>query len=250
MDTTLHELNSLHDNLKFTSECEKDGHFHFFDVNIKFMNGHFYTSTYVKPTNTGLYLLWSSFTNNSYKMGLFYCFLLRSFRICSNWMLLHNEIIRLTSVFLNLGYPRFLLDRILNRFLAKQHSDRLVRFDPLLRLLFVRLPFLGVLSKRIQTRLNLMMMKAPFIKLHVVYYNRCTIRSLFNKSLRTNIPVLQKSNVIYMMRCSDCSTCYIGKSRKSYTRVCEHRAALIGRGFSCIAEHSLRAGHRIDWTNV
>ena len=25
MDTTLHELNSLNDNLKFTSECEKDG---------------------------------------------------------------------------------------------------------------------------------------------------------------------------------------------------------------------------------
>ena len=50
-------LNSLHDNLKFTSECEKDGNFHFLDVNIKFMDGQFYTSTFVKPTNTGLYLL-------------------------------------------------------------------------------------------------------------------------------------------------------------------------------------------------
>ena len=119
MDATLHELNSLHDNLKFASECEKDGNFHFLDVNIKFMDCQFYTSTYVKPTNTGLYLLWSSFTYNSYKMGFFYCLLLRSFRICSNWMLFHNEIIRLTSVCLNLGYPRFLLDRILNRFLAK-----------------------------------------------------------------------------------------------------------------------------------
>ena len=165
MDTTLHELNSLHDNLKFTSECVKDSNFHLLDVNMKFMNGQFYTSTNVKPTNTGLYLLWSSFTNNSYKMDLFYCLLLRSVRICSNWMLFHNEIIRPTSVFLNLSYPRFLLDCILNQFLAKQHSDRLVRFGPMLRLLFVRLPFMGVLSKRIQTRLNLMMMRvAPFIK--------------------------------------------------------------------------------------
>ena len=97
----------------------------------------------------------------------------------------------------------------------------------------------------------MMMRVAPFIKLHVVYYNRCTIRSLFNKSLRTNIPVLQRSNVIYIMRCSDCSVCYIGKTkRKLHTRMCEYRAALKGRGFSCIAEHSLRAGHRIDWTNV
>ena len=252
MDTTLYKLNSLH-NLKFTSECEKDGNFHLLDVNIKCMNGQFYTSTYVKPTNTGLYLLWSSFTNNSFKMGLFYCLLLRSFRICSNWMLFHNEIIWLTSVFLNLSYPRFLLDRILNRFLAKQHSDRLVRFGPMLRLLFVHLPFMGVLSKRIQTQLNLMMMRvAPFIKLHVVYYNRCTIHSLFNKSLRINIPVLLRSNVIYMMRCSDFSASYIGKTKiKLHTRVCEHRAALKGRGFSCIiAELSLCAGPRTDWTIV
>ena len=146
----------------------------------------------------------------------------------------------------------FLLDRILNRFLAKQHSDRLIRVGPMLRLLFVRLPFMGVLSKRIQTRLNLMIMRvAHFIKLHVVYYNRCTIRSLFKNSLRTNIPVLQRSNVIYMMRCSDCSACYIGKTkRKLRTRVCEHRTALKGIGLSRKAEQSLRAGHMIDWTNV
>ena len=97
----------------------------------------------------------------------------------------------------------------------------------------------------------MMMRVAPFIKLHAVYYNRCTIRSLFNKSFRTNIPVLQRFNVIYMMRSSDCLACYIGKTkRKLHTRVCEHRAALKARGFSCIAKHSLRAGHRIDWTNV
>ena len=87
------------------------------------------------------------------------------------------------TVFLNLGYPRFLWDRILNRLLAKQHSERIVRFGPMLKLLFVRLPSTGVLSKRIQTRSNLMMMMrvAPFIKLHVVYFNRCTIHSFFNK---------------------------------------------------------------------
>ena len=34
MDTTLHELNSVHDNSKFTSECKKDGNFHFLYVNI------------------------------------------------------------------------------------------------------------------------------------------------------------------------------------------------------------------------
>ena len=98
----------------------------------------------------------------------------------------------------------------------------------------------------------MMMRVAPFIKLHVIYYNRYTIRSLFNKSLRTNIPVLQRSNVICMMHCSDCLACYIGKTkRKLYThQSVEHRAALKGRGFSCINEHSLRAGHRIDWTNV
>ena len=96
----------------------------------------------------------------------------------------------------------------------------------------------------------MMMRVVPFSEMHVVYYNRCTIRSLLNKSLRANFLELQKSNVIYMIRCSDCSACYIGKlKRKSHTRVSKHRAALNRRGFSCIAEHSLHASHRIDWTN-
>ena len=78
----------------------------------------------------------------------------------------------------------------------------------------------------------MMMRVAPFIKLRVVYYNRCTTRLMFNKSLRTNIPVLQRSNVIYMMRRSDCSASYIGKTkRKLHTKVCEHRADLKREAF-------------------
>ena len=47
-------LNSLHRNLKYTVEYEQNDNNYFLDVNITFTDDKFHTSTYVKPTNTGL----------------------------------------------------------------------------------------------------------------------------------------------------------------------------------------------------
>ena len=32
--------------------------------------------------------------------------------------------------------------------------------------------------------------------------------------------------------------------------MCEHRAALKGKGFLCVAEHVFISGHMVDWDNV
>ena len=54
-----------------------------------------------------------------------------------------------------------------------------------------------------------------------------------------------------MIRCRDCSIKYIGKTnRKLVTQVCEHKAALKGKGFSCIAKHVFATGHEVDWENA
>ena len=72
---------------------------------------------------------------------------------------------------------------------------------------------------------------APHIDLRIVFHNSFTIRTLFNKSLIRKIDKLRRSNVIYMIRCGDCSANYIGKTKRKLTQVCEHRAALKGKGF-------------------
>ena len=78
--------------MKFSYEPETDGILHFLDVNVHYNNGKFLTTTYSKPTNTGLYTLWSSFTPKLYKSNLFICLLQRSYRICTNWASFISEI--------------------------------------------------------------------------------------------------------------------------------------------------------------
>ena len=102
----LQELNSVHRNIKFSYEPETDGTLHFLDVNVHYNNGKFLTTTYSKPTNTGLYTLWSSFTPKLYKSNLFICLLQRSYRICTNWASFISEIESLQNTFVKIGYPR------------------------------------------------------------------------------------------------------------------------------------------------
>ena len=112
-------LNSLHQNLKFTVEYEQNNNIHFLDVNITFTYGKFHTSTYVKSTNTGLYLQWSSFTVKGYKIGLFFCLIHRSFKICNNWKQFNTEIKILMDVLKWLGYPVTSLDSIVATYISK-----------------------------------------------------------------------------------------------------------------------------------
>ena len=71
----LQELNSVYGNIKFSYEPETDDILHFLDVNVHYNNEKFLTTTYSKPTNTGLYKLRSSFTPKLYKSNLFICLL-------------------------------------------------------------------------------------------------------------------------------------------------------------------------------
>ena len=87
---------------------------------------------------------------------------------------------------------------------------------------------------------------------HVTYKYVClqfaVLYCLKQISLKRKIDKLQCSKVRYMVSYRDCSVNYIGKTkRKLVTRVCKHRAALKGKGFSCIAEHVFATGHVVDW---
>ena len=77
-------LNTLHPNIKFTTEMEKNGRLPFLDVLVKRKGDRLETEMYRKPTFTGVYLNWDSLTSRKYKIGLIKCLLNRIWRICSN----------------------------------------------------------------------------------------------------------------------------------------------------------------------
>ena len=87
----LNYLNRQHHNISFTSELEKDGKLPFLDVEITHSYGKFSTSVYRKPTFTGLFTNFHSFTP-AYKRSLVSCLLQRIFNICSSYKNFHIQL--------------------------------------------------------------------------------------------------------------------------------------------------------------
>ena len=72
-------LNKQHETIKFTMEKENNNTLNFLDVKIKRgSDNSISTSTYRKPTFTGVMLNWNSLTSIKYKKGLIRCLLDRS----------------------------------------------------------------------------------------------------------------------------------------------------------------------------
>ena len=99
------DLNSRHLNLSLTIENEKHNRMSFLDVNIIREKDKFTTSVYCKPTFSRIYTHFDSFLPSSNKIGLLHTLLYRCFRICSDWTKFHLEVVKLTDVFKNNGYP-------------------------------------------------------------------------------------------------------------------------------------------------
>ena len=166
----------------------------------------------MKLTNTGLYLLWSSFTAKGYKIGLFFCLIYRSFKICSNWKQFNTEITILMDVFKQLGYPITTLDSIVAKYVSKLFVKGDMFFGLKKKCFFVKLPYIGSYATQIQRKLKCLMDR--FVP-HIAFQNIFTIRTLFNKSLEQKIDKLQRSKVIYLIRCRDCPANYIGKQKEN-----------------------------------
>ena len=80
-------LNSLHHSLCFTYKKESNHSLPFLDVLVKRHDSEFLTSVYRKPTFTGQYLRWSSFSPQKRKINLIGTLVHRAFMICfkANW---------------------------------------------------------------------------------------------------------------------------------------------------------------------
>ena len=76
-------LNGLHEALRFTQEGEQECFLPFLDVTVSRTDDSIITSMYRKPTFTGRYSPWDSFSATSYKINLVRSLTNRVLRICS-----------------------------------------------------------------------------------------------------------------------------------------------------------------------
>ena len=111
------KLNSLHLALKFTVEKEQNNSLHFLDVVVEKEGTGFLTSIYRKPTFTGQYIRWNSFSPRTRKISLIKTLVHRALMICSKTKL-GPELDKIKQLLIDNGYSADVLLSCINQKLA------------------------------------------------------------------------------------------------------------------------------------
>ena len=107
-------LNSKHKNIKFTYEKKSNNSLLFLDILISRSENGFKTSVYQKPTFSGVYSNFNSFTYNQYKTGLIFTLLFKTFSIVSDFSRFHTK-----ATLRKNAFPIKLVDNCIKTFLGK-----------------------------------------------------------------------------------------------------------------------------------
>ena len=92
------------------------------DILIKNNGENFSTTIFCKTTTIGLFTNYLSFTPLSYKIGLVKTLIHRTFKICRNCFLFHDEVNNSKKYLEKNSYPMSFIDREINTHLEKQFN--------------------------------------------------------------------------------------------------------------------------------
>ena len=219
----LTDLNNRHPSIKFTVEEETNGMLPFLDIltnrtdDLKFT-----TTSYIKPTNTGLLTNFTSFTAQTYKTGLIKTLIDRAYKINSTLDLLKNDLERISTTLQKNMFPLHVIDRVMQR--AKntslQHETTPTGLSSQTR--YFKLPFIGSYSKLTQSKVSNLMKQhcLPEISIKLIF-ETFKVGQYFSK--KDAIPSDLRSHVVYKFVCAGCGACYIGETNRHLSvRMDEH----------------------------
>ena len=117
-------------------------------------------------------------------------------------------------------FPIRLVDNCIKQFLNKSFLHTPVTLTLEKKELFVVLPYLGILSLALRTRLhNIIKKNFPFCKMKVIFKSTVRLSNFirFNDKVSFNL----RSNVVYKFSCGICSATY-------YDKTCRHVIVRVG----------------------
>ncbi|RWS19353.1 uncharacterized protein B4U80_04989, partial [Leptotrombidium deliense] len=115
-------LNSLHENIKFTFECEKEKKISFLDVEIV-RGDTLITSVYRKPQFSGRHLNFNSHQPINHKRAVINSFADRAYKLCSNENVLENELEFIHKNLAHNDYPKLFVERAIEKVKEKYTSN-------------------------------------------------------------------------------------------------------------------------------
>ena len=217
-DEFLTKLSCLHPFLKFTFEKEKEKCLPFLDVYVERTDIGFETSVYRKPTFTGQYLHWKSFSPLKRKISLISTLVHRALMIRTKHRL-NGEIEQIKKILLDNGYPKNVINTQITKKIAQFSTHK--RFGPEKFPVYLRVSWIGKpsinLEKEVKTALE-------------SYYGSVNTRLVFTSkpmllvARKDVLPTTQKSSVIYEYKCL-CDSRYVGPtSQRLLDRIKQHVA--------------------------
>ena len=82
------------------------------------------TSTFCKPTHTGLFTKWNSFVPRRFKINLINCLLDRCHRICSSYEVICDEFEQIKVMLSRNGYPKHVLDKCIREIFNRKFTTK------------------------------------------------------------------------------------------------------------------------------
>ena len=215
-------LNLKHKNIKFIYEKESNNSLPFLDILISRSENGFKTSVYHKPTFSGVYSNFNSFSYDQYKIGLIFTLLFRTFSIVSDFSKFHTEVSHLKDILRKNAFPIKLIDNCIKTFLNKKFLHTPVALTVKKKELVFTLSYLGNLSLAIRTRLqNSINRNLPFCKIKVIFKSTTRLSNFFR--FKDKVPFNLRRNVVYKFSCGRCNATYYGETcRHLNIRVGEH----------------------------
>ena len=176
-----------------------------------FNNQNLTFQTYHKLTYTGLLLNFKRFKSFSNKISLIKCLIDSSFKIYNNWNSFHNEIENIKSNLIKNGYPSFLIDKVIKKYLDYKFSSSQNQLKDKSDNHYFKLPYISKLSKHIKNKVSRLckeFCKENF-KIKIVF-NSFKIENYF--SYKDPIPNDLKYFLVYKLTCASCSSSYIAET--------------------------------------
>ena len=223
----LEYLNKQHPCIKFTVEDEQNGKIPFLDVLVsKLECGQFHTTTYRKPTNTGLLTNFTSFCSFSYKVGLIKTLVDRAYKINSGDISRDTDLSFISKVLQRNLFPQTLIRKVMSSYkepiTAISSALNTNPSDKTKEKRFFKLPFIGAFSSLANKKLLSIVKKYCNDEIDVKFiFETCKIGQYF--SSKDSVPKSLISHVVYHFSCASCGACYIGETARHFEqRVDEH----------------------------
>ena len=214
INTVLKTFNEFTKGIRFTLDLFSDNDVHFLDLSINPVN--LETNIYSKPTNTGQYIHYESFTPWRFKVAWIKSLYERGRKLCSTEALFEKHLAHLKKLMSWNGFSRHVRSSILKRMShnSSTNTDNVTEVDNM-KMIWIRLPYMGKQGEMI-TKTLLRKLKRCFktaVKFKVLYDTR-KVSSFC--STKDKIPSMMTSNVIYKIDCPGCGKQYIGKSERCF----------------------------------